>query len=108
MYELLEMLYENYCTVPDTMRQSKAVETSYFKLKETLDKSELKFLLRIIDSKDDVCDETSFDSFASGFRLAWRLCAEIREYDKSRPIPARSLNLDGILITEDGDIVRER
>ena len=108
MYELLEMLYENYCTVPDTMRQSKTVEANYFKLKETLDKSELKLLLRIIDSKDDICDETSFDSFASGFRLAWRLYAEIREYDKSRPIPARSPNLDGILVTEDGDIVRER
>lgn len=108
MYELLEMLYENYCTVPDTMRQKKAVESDYFKLKETVEKSELKLVLQIIDTKDDICDETSFDSFASGFRLAWRLCAEIREYDKSRPIPARSLNLDGILITEDGDIVRER
>lgn len=108
MYELLEMLYENYCTVPDTMRQSKTVEANYFKLKETLDKSELKLLLRIIDSKDDICDETSFDSFASGFRLAWRLRAEIEEYDRSRPIPAGSLNLDGILVTEEGDIVRER
>lgn len=108
MYELLEMLYENYCTVPDTMRQKKAVESDYFKLKETVEKSELKLVLQIIDTKDDICDETSFDSFASGFRLAWRLCAEIKEYDKSRPIPARSLNLDGILITEDGDIVRER
>lgn len=108
MYELLEMLYENYCTVPDTMRQKKTIESDYFKLKETVEKSELKLVLRIIDSKDDICDETSFDSFASGFRLAWRLCAEIKEYDRSRPIPARSLNLDGILITEDGDIVRER
>ena len=108
MYELLEMLYENYCTVPDTMRQKKAIESDYFDLKETVEKSELKLVLRIIDTKDNICDETSFDSFTSGFRLAWRLCAEIKEYDRSRPIPARSLNLDGILVTEEGDIVRER
>ena len=108
MYELLEMLYENYCTVPDSMRQRKAIESDYFKLKESVEMSELKLVLRIIDTKDNICDETSFDSFASGFRLAWRLCAEIKEYDKSRPIPARSLNLDGILVTEEGDIVRER
>lgn len=108
MYELLEMLYEKYCTVPDTMRQKKAIESDYFKLKETVEKSELKLVMRIIDSKDNICDETSFDSFASGFRLAWRLYEEIKEYDKSRPIPARSPNLDGILVTEEGDIVRER
>ena len=102
MYDLPEMLYENCCAVPDMLRQKKTIESDYFKLKETAEKAELKLVLRLIDTKDNICDETSFDSFASGFRLAWRLYAEIREYDKSRPIPARSQNLDGMFADDNG------
>ena len=97
MYDLLEMLYENCCAVPDMLRQKKAIESDYFKLKETVEKSELKLVMRIIDTKDEICDEKSFNSFIAGFRLAWQLCAEIKEYDKSRPILARSTELGGFV-----------
>ena len=32
MYDLLEMLYENCCAVPDVLRQKKMIESDYFKL----------------------------------------------------------------------------
>ena len=43
-------------------------------------------MLQIIDAKDRIVEDTSIDSFISGFELAWRLSAELNQYEKERSI----------------------
>lgn len=51
-----------------------------------LDKSERRLVLQIIDAKDRIAEDTSLDSFISGFALAWQLSAELNNYKNERPV----------------------
>lgn len=48
------------------------------------EKPERWLILRIIDSKDHIILNTSIDSFISGFQLAWKLSAELNNYENER------------------------
>ena len=52
----------------------------------TLPKPERRLVLQIIDAKDRIVEETSIDSFISGFELAWRLSAELNQHGKERSV----------------------
>ena len=50
----------------------------------TLDKPERRLVLRIIDAKDRMAEDTSVDSFISGFELALKLSMELNNYENER------------------------
>ena len=50
---------------------------------------ERKLVLQIIDSKDRIAEDTSIDSFISGFELAWKLSAELNYYGNERSVSRR-------------------
>ena len=67
MKELLKDLYDCFYTPP-----------------------ERRLVLRIIDAKDHIIEDTSIDSFISGFRLAWKLSAELNHYENERPVSCQA------------------
>ena len=56
-------------------------------------------MLKIIDAKDHISEDTSLDSFISGFRLAWRLSAELNHYDDERPARCQAAEKPGARFT---------
>ena len=86
MNEMLKVLYDDfYEKLPATQLKAE-IERCHQKLIEKLDKPERRLVLQIIDSKDQIAEELSIDSFIAGFRLAWKLCQELNMYEKEHPI----------------------
>ena len=85
MNKLLKDLYDCFYTPPELAATKREIEECHRALIEALGKPELRLVLKIIDAKDHISEDTSLDSFISGFRLAWRLSAELNHYDDERP-----------------------
>lgn len=47
-------------------------------------------MLQIIDAKDRIVEDTSIDSFISGFELAWKLSMELNNYKNERLASCRT------------------
>ena len=86
MNKLLKDLYDCFYTPPELPAQKQEIEECHQALIEALDKPERRLVLQIIDAKDRIVEDTSIDSFISGFELAWRLSAELNEYEKERSV----------------------
>ena len=86
MNKLLKDLYDCFYTPPELSAQKQEVEECHHALINVLDKPERRLVLQIIDAKDRIVEETSIDSFISGFALAWRLSAELNQYEKERSV----------------------
>ena len=86
MKELLKDLYDFFYTPPELSAERQEVEECHQALIKALEKPERRLVLRIIDTKDHIIADTSIDSFISGFRLAWKLSAELNHYENERPI----------------------
>ena len=86
MNKLLKDLYDCFYTPPELSAQKQEIEECHQSLIEVLDKPERRLVLQIIDAKDRIVEDTSIDSFISGFALAWRLSVELDQYEKERPI----------------------
>ena len=84
MNKLLKDLYDCFYTPPELSAQKQEVEECHHALINVLDKPERRLVLQIIDAKDRIVEETAIDSFISGFALAWRLSAELNQYEKER------------------------
>ena len=84
--KLLKDLYDCFYTPPELPAQKQEVEECHQALIDVLDKPERRLVLQIIDAKDRIVEDTSIDSFISGFRLAWRLSNELNMYEKTRPM----------------------
>ena len=85
MNKLLKDLYDCFYTPPELAATKREIEECHRALIEALGKPERRLVLKIIDAKDHISEDTSLDSFISGFRLAWRLSAELNHYDDERP-----------------------
>ena len=85
MNKLLKDLYDCFYTPPELSATKRENEECHRALIEALGKPERRLVLKIIDAKDHISEDTSLDSFISGFRLAWRLSAELNHYDDERP-----------------------
>ena len=48
-------------------------------LRTQMDREERRKLLRLIDVQDEIRNESSLESFVSGFRLAWGIAKELEE-----------------------------
>jgi len=86
MNKLLKDLYDCFYTPPELSAQKQETEECHQKLINVLDKPERRLVLQIIDAKDHIVEDTSIDSFISGFELAWQLSAELNQYEKERSV----------------------
>ena len=97
MNELLKALYDCFYNAPEFLAQKQEVEECHQTLINVLDKPERRLVLQIIDAKDRIVEETSIDSFISGFELAWRLSAELNQCEKERSISRCTAKRLGVL-----------
>ena len=82
--KLLKDLYDCFYTPPSLSAERQEVEDCHQALIKALEKPERRLVLRIIDAKDHIIADTSIDSFISGFQLAWKLSAELKNYENER------------------------
>ena len=86
MKTLLKDMYDCFYTPPEFSEQKQEVEECHQTLIQVLEKPERRLVLQIIDTKDRIVEDTSIDSFISGFELAWRLSMELNQYEKERSV----------------------
>ena len=97
MNKLLKDLYDCFYIPPELSPQKQEIEECHQALINVLDKPERRLVLQIIDAKDRIVEDTSIDSFISGFELAWRLSAELNQYEKERSISRCTTKRLGVL-----------
>lgn len=97
MNKLLKDLYDCFYIPPDFPAQKQEVEECHQALINALDKPERRLVLQIIDAKDHVVEDTSIDSFISGFELAWQLSTELNQYEKERSFSRCTAKRSGAL-----------
>ena len=73
-----------------TSAQKQEIEECHRTLSEALGKPERRLVLRIIDAKDRIAEDTSIDSFITGFELAWKLSMELNYYENERSVSCRT------------------
>lgn len=97
MNKLLKDLYDCFYISPELPAQKQEIEECHQTLIEVLDKPERRLVLQIIDAKDRIVEDMSIDSFISGFALAWRLSAELNQYEKERSVSRCTVKRSGAL-----------
>lgn len=97
MNKLLKDLYDCFYIPPELPAQKQEIEECHQKLINVLDKPERRLVLQIIDAKDRIVEETSIDSFISGFELAWQLSAELNYCEKERSFSRYTAKRSGAL-----------
>ena len=94
-YELLKALYDCFYTPPELAATKREIEECHRTLIEALGKPKRRLVLKIIDAKDRIAEDTSLDSFISGFELAWQLSAELNHYENERPVLCQTAEKSG-------------
>ena len=89
-YKLLKNLYDCFYTPPELSAQKQEIEECHRALSEALGKPERRLVPRIIDAKDRIAEDTSIDSFITGFELAWKLSMELNYYENERSVSCRT------------------
>ena len=97
MNKLLKDLYDCFYIPPELSAQKQEVEEFHQALVDVLEKPERRLVLQIIDAKDRIVEDTSIDSFISGFELAWRISAELNQYEKERSFSRCTAKRSGAL-----------
>ena len=97
MKTLLKDLYDCFYTPPELPAQKKEIEECHQALIEVLEKPERRLVLQIIDAKDRIVEDTSIDSFISGFELAWQLFMELNQFEKERSVSRCTAKRSGAL-----------
>ena len=94
-YKLLKDLYDCFYTPPELPTQKQEIEECHQTLSEVLGKPERRLVLRIIDAKDRIAEDTSIDSFIAGFELAWKLSMELNHCEDERSVSCRTAMKSG-------------
>ena len=97
MNKLLKDLYDCFYIPPELSAQKQEVEECHQALVDVLEKPERRLVLQIIDAKDRIVEDTSIDSFISGFELAWQLFAELNQYENERSFSRCTAKRSGAL-----------
>ena len=90
MNKLLKDLYDCFYTPPELAATKREIEECHRALIEALGKPERRLVLKIIDAKDHISEETSIDSFIAGFELAWKLSVELNHYENERSVSCQT------------------
>ena len=99
-YKLIKELYECFYTPPELSAPRQEIEKCHKALIEVLEKPERRLVLQIIDAKDRIVEDTSIDSFISGFELAWQLSMELNTETTERLASCRPGRLGARCPTE--------
>ena len=94
---LLKDMYDCFYTPPEFSEQKQEVEECHQTLIQVLEKPERRLVLQIIDAKDRIVEDTSIDSFISGFELAWQLSVELNQYEKECSVSRCTARRSGAL-----------
>ena len=86
MNKLPKDIYDCFYIPPKFLAQAREIEECHQALIEVLERPERRLVLQIIDAKDRIVEDTSIDSFISGFELAWQLSMELNQYEKERSV----------------------
>lgn len=98
--DLLKELYDCFYTPPELSEPRQEIEECHKALIEVLEKPERRLVLQIIDAKDRIAEDTSIDSFISGFELAWQLSTELNNYENERLVSCRTGRLGARFTSE--------
>ena len=73
MKNILIELYNSFYKKPKNIPQEQRITSNHMLLINRLSKRDRKLVLRIIDDKDQICDDISLDSFIKGLLLGTRI-----------------------------------
>lgn len=99
-YKLIKELYDCFYTPPELSAPRQEIENCHKALIEMLEKPERRLVLQIIDAKDRIAEDTSIDSFISGFELAWQLSMELNNYKNERLASCRTGRLGARFVSQ--------
>lgn len=83
-------LYDCLYVPPELPAQKNEIEECHKALVEVLEKPERRLAPQIIDAKDRIVEDTSIDSFISGFTLVWKLSVELNNFENERLVSYRT------------------
>lgn len=81
-YEKLAEPYHRFYAPQERSAEKTEIDAE---LSKTLDRSERRLLLKLLDAEDCIRDAGTLESFIAGFRVAWRLSAELNMDTNERP-----------------------
>ena len=84
-YEILAELYHRFYAPQGRSAEKTEIEACHAELSKTLDRSERRLLLKLLDAEDCIRDAGTLESFIAGFRVAWKLSAELNMDTNERP-----------------------
>lgn len=70
-------LHQRFCKEPECQKVRKGLAAVHQGLRQVLDRREWERLLKLADLENELQDETSLESFLSGFKLALGIAAEL-------------------------------
>jgi hypothetical protein len=77
MKDYMMALHQRFCKEPECREVRKELEAIHQNLYQTLDRRGQEQLLKLADLQNELLDETSLESFLSGFKLALGITAEL-------------------------------
>ena len=77
MWDYMMALHQRFCKEPDCREVRKELEAVHQGLYQVLDRRGQEQLLKLADLENELLDETSLESFLSGFKLALGIAAEL-------------------------------
>ena len=77
MRDYMMALHQRFCKEPECREVRKQIREVERDLHQSLDRRGQKQLLKLADLQNELLDETSLESFLSGFKLALGIVAEL-------------------------------
>lgn len=77
MKDYMMALHQRFCKEPDCREVRKELEAIHQDLYQVLDRRGQAQMLKLADLENELLDETSLESFLSGFKLALGIAAEL-------------------------------
>lgn len=77
MQDYMMALHQRFCKEPECWEVRKELEAVHQGLYQALDRRGQEQLLKLADLENELLDETSLESFLSGFKLALGIAAEL-------------------------------
>ena len=77
MRNYMMALHQRFCKEPDCREIKQKIREVERDLHQTLDRRGQEQLLKLADLENELLDETSLESFLSGFKLALGIAAEL-------------------------------
>ena len=77
MKDYMMALHQRFCREPECREVKQQIRTIEQELHQALDRRGQEHLLKLADLENELLDETSLESFLSGFKLALGIAAEL-------------------------------